>query len=116
MHGVEYEGPPLTDNRENHNAVCAVCYVSDKMTVVMIPAHSTCPSGWTVEYFGYLISERLTNHRTEYVCVDKVMESVSGSQNNINAAHFYHVEAHCDGMACPPYDDQKELNCVMCTK
>ena len=115
MYGVEYEGPPLVSNREQHNAPCAVCYVSNKATQVMIPARNTCPNGWTEEYHGYLMTERSNTHRTEFVCVDSTMESVVGSQNNIYGAHFYHVEAHCNGMACPPYNNYKELICVLCS-
>ena len=29
---------------------------------------------------------------------------------------FRHVEANCSGMVCPPYNNYKELNCVVCTK
>ena len=30
---------------------------------------------------------------------------------------FCHVEADCNtGLPCPPYNNHKELNCVVCTK
>jgi hypothetical protein len=29
---------------------------------------------------------------------------------------YYHVEASCNGMACPPYNAEKELGCVVCSK
>ena len=116
VYGTEYEGPPLVSGRVQHNAPCAVCYVSTQHTVIMIPAKTTCPSGWTREYYGYLMSEHRNNYRSMYECIDKVMESIPGSQNHIDGGHFYHVEAHCNGVACPPYDNQKELTCVVCTK
>ena len=49
-----------------------------------------------------------------YECVDKDQESVPGSQSNTDGALFYHVEANCNGMQCPPYNNYKELNCVVC--
>ena len=55
-------------------------------------------------------------HPTMYECVDKNPDSVPGSTANTNGALFYHVEASCNGMLCPPYDPQKELTCVVCTK
>ena len=117
VYGAEYEGPPLVSGREQHNAPCAVCYVSTQHTVIMIPAKTSCPdNGWTREYYGYLMSERTANHRSMYECVDKDMESISESQNGIDGGHFYHVEAHCNGVDCPPYDSEKELTCVVCTK
>ena len=117
VYGTEYEGPPLVSGRIQHNAPCAVCYVSTQHTVIMIPAKTTCPSGWTREYDGYLMSEAIFNlGRTMYECVDKDMESIPGSQNHIDGGHFYHVEAHCNGVSCPPYDNEKELTCAVCTK
>ena len=56
---------------------------------------------------------------TEYVCVDKDPESVAGLDAvnwSQGSAIFSHVEASCNGMACPPYDAEKELTCVVCTK
>ena len=83
----------------------------------MIPAKTTCPSGWIREYYGYLMAERSSDfYRTMYTCVDKDMESVPGSQGHENNAHFFHVEASCNGFACGPYSDSKELNCVVCSK
>ena len=62
------------------------------------------------------MSQHYTYHSTMYECVDKDAESVPGSAANTNGALFYPVEANCNGMACPPYDPQKELLCVVCTK
>ena len=56
---------------------------------------------------------------TEYVCVDKDPESVPGL-DAVNwgqgSGILFHVEASCNGMACPPYDAEKELTCVVCTQ
>jgi len=56
------------------------------------------------------------NHVTIYECIDKNPDSVPGSASDTNGAFFYHVEAHCNGMLCPPYNPQKELTCAVCTK
>ena len=45
-----YDNGPLKSFHD-HNVPCAVCYISRKETVVMIPAHYTCPSSWTCEYY-----------------------------------------------------------------
>ena len=55
---------------------------------------------------------------TEYECVDKDPESVPGLDAigwNQGSAGFRHVEASCNGIACPPYEAGKELTCVVCT-
>ena len=117
IHGVEYEIPII--GTRNHNVPCAVCSASTRVAVLMIPARTSCPTGWTREYYGYLMAEGThwsTHHRTSYECVDKDQDSVSGSQANTDGALFYHVEANCNGLSCPPYNNYKELNCVVCTK
>ena len=83
----------------------------------MIPAKITCPKTWTTEYQGYLMGERFSHKcNVVYECVDKDAESIHGSVTNTNGALFYHIQAQCTGLLCPPYDKEKELACVVCTK
>ena len=117
VYGAEYSSP--IQGTHEHNVPCAVCAVSTREMVLMIPAKISCPTSWTKEYYGYLMSDHKIHHRSMYTCIDRGQESLPGSHNNANGAYgalFYHVEASCNGMACPPYDPQKELNCVVCTK
>ena len=127
VYGAEYQpysGGPLQAVHD-HNVPCAVCYASTRVAVTMIPAKTQCPSTWALEYSGYLMSTNTGNdhyrwnshhYRTMFECVDKNPDSVQGSASDVNGAVFYHVEASCTGMPCPPYDPQKELTCVVCTK
>ena len=120
LYGTEYhttsgnDGPLRSFN--SHNVPCAVCYTSTRGTVVMIPARLTCPSSWTREYYGYLMADYYGHYRTMFECVDQSPESVPGSAANTNGALFYHTEVKCNGIPCPPYDTQKEVTCVVCTK
>ena len=82
----------------------------------MIPARQDCPSSWTKEYEGALTSEYYRHYRTMFECVDQEAQSVPGSAAPSYLSSFWLVEASCTGMACPPYDPQKELLCVVCTK
>ena len=81
VYGAEYERP--LQGTQDHNVPCAVCYVSTRPTVVMIPARASCPPTWTREYYGYLMSDNRGHHRTMYECVDEDQESLpnSASQN-----------------------------------
>jgi len=116
LFGTEYENNIRWSNNQ-YNAPCAVCYVSNKHTSIMYPARKSCPSGWTVEYSGYLMSEHQSTYRSMYVCVDASMEPIPGTMGNDAASHFYHVESVCDRvLQCPPYDRNKELTCVVCSK
>ena len=118
--GVEYYygGLPLPSSLNLHNVPCAVCYVATRSAAVMIPAKTQCPTHWTPEYVGYLMTQRHDHAgRTMYECVDKDAESVAG----LNAASdpraiFYLVEPYCNGLSCPPYDEEKELTCIICTR
>ena len=115
VYGSEYEHP-LRSSKYEHNVPCAVCAVSTREMVLMIPAKTSCPTSWTREYYGWLMSEHRLHHRSQFECVDHNQESIPGSHADTNGVLFYHVEANCNGMPCPPYDPQKELTCVVCTK
>ena len=115
---LTYQGENPIQTTHNHNVPCAMCYVSTRPTVVMIPAKASCPLTWTREYYGYLMSEHLSYHRTMYECVDEDQESLRDSVGDTNGVLFHHVEAVCSHghLPCPPYNSEKELNCVVCTK
>ena len=83
----------------------------------MVPAKTQCPTDWTVEYVGYLMAEYHGHSRTMYECVDKDPESVPGLNAGSDPRAFFElVEPYCNGLSCPPYDAQKELTCVVCTR
>ena len=119
IYGMQYyphSSQPLR-HVQHHNVPCAVCYTATRDTVVMIPANLHCPTHWTVEYTGYLMTENNGHYRSTYECVDKDPESVPGldAWSGDNAL-FYHVEPNCAGLSCPPYVAQKELTCVVCSR
>ena len=121
MYGAEYQ--THTDSNSHvhglfeNDVPCAVCHVSSRTAVYMVPAKYTCPSGWTREYYGYLMAEYHTGHyRSQYTCVDTAFKSVTGSSADKNGLLFYFVEGRCGSLPCPPYDNTKELSCAVCTK
>ena len=100
VYGAEYQSHhgPLSAVSD-HNVPCAVCYASTRVAVTMIPAKTQCPTNWTLEYSGYLMSAGSAwsdHYRTMYECVDKNPDSVPGSAASTNGALFYHVEASCN--------------------
>ena len=123
IHGTEYEtfGSSPIATTYQHNAPCAVCYVSTRETALMLPARMECPTSWTLEYSGYLMSTHKSSnggyhYRTMYECVDSNPDTIPGSSANTNGALFFHTEATCNGLPCGPYDPEKELTCAVCTK
>ena len=114
--GVEYRFYPAFSVTD-HNVPCALCYVASRSVAVMIPAKTNCSSNWTLEYNGFLMSAANSHYRSMYECVDMNPESVPGLNSYSDPrALFYPVEAKCNGLSCPPYDAEKELTCVVCTR
>ena len=121
LHGVEYRGGTNSSlfSVENQNVPCALCYTTTRYTVVMIPARVNCPTNWTMEYNGYLMTSHSSNQHSSYQCVDKDPETVPDtSDQSSDDALFYHVEVDCTGDYCPlyPNDNGKELACVVCSR
>ena len=118
LHGAEYESysPTALGDLAQHNVPCAVCYASTRVAMLMIPAKTQCPSSWTLEYVGYLMSGHYTHYRSMFSCMDKDAQGLSGGSGDANGALFHHVEATCNGILCPPYDTEREMTCAVCTK
>ena len=118
VYGSEYEtwGSPIA-NLANHNVPCAVCY-AERNAMIMAPAKITCPSQWTREYNGYLMASYYAHASAKtFVCVDIDAQPVRGEAHNTEGALFYHARlGNCYGLDCPPYDTNKDLACVVCTK
>ena len=122
VYGVEYEvsdhnGDPFDKNLHDHEPPCAVCFVKSRSSLLMMPARNVCPSGWTEEYHGYLMtSHHAHKHSTEFICVDGNPEYVHGTKINSDGSLLYLVEGVCGSLPCRPYEAGRELTCAVCTK
>ena len=116
IYGVQYQISPSQPlySVYQHNVLCALCYVTTRDAVIMIPAKVHCPTSWTIEYTGYLMSERHTSYRSTYECVDKDPESFLPDSSN--STYLNHLEADCTGISCGPYSAEKELTCAVCSR
>ena len=118
LHGAEYKIEhdtllPLPGVHQD-NAPCAVCVNCQRKVVLTIPARTTLPS--LQDNSGYLMTECYSHRRREAACLNKNPEAVCGEAASTDGTLFYHTEAVCNGIDCPPYDPEKELTCVVCTK
>ena len=118
MYGTEYTHVNnIFSGKHYHNAPCAVCYTSTKSVKLMIPARISCPSSWTIEYKGYLMTQRRSHASNKvYECVDENPESIDGSGANTDGALFFFISTTCNGLPCPPYVNNRAITCVVCTK
>ena len=75
--------PPLR-HRLHTYLPCALCYTTTKSTSFMLPGRYTCPSGWSSEYAGYIMSEQTSSNRggrRDTICVDQDAEAASTKGN-----------------------------------
>ena len=104
-------------NIYNQNPVCAVCRVVRRSTQFMLPGRSECYPGWTKEYDGYLMAGHPGHKgRTQYICMNGEPETDDAGYRDEGGALFYAVEGKCGSLPCPPYVDNRELTCAVCTK
>jgi hypothetical protein len=113
LYGAEYE---TYNAHMDMDPVCAVCR-SSHATTIMIPGTNVCTSGWTKQYDGFLMAEYNGRpSRTEFVCVDSVMESRPGTPADLNGALFYFTRTRCGSLPCEPYQNDMIVTCVVCSK
>ena len=97
---------------------CAVCRAEKRGSLMMIPARNVCPTRqWTREYQGYLMTGSSNGTRQEYICVDNDATGVNvlHSKNHSGKALLTSVLGKCGVLPCPPYEQDRELTCAVCT-
>ncbi|XP_033728286.1 uncharacterized protein LOC117317565 [Pecten maximus] len=84
MYGAEYEDTIIYNVPDKNREVpCAVCRAKTRSSLIMIPARTTCYTGWEKAYLGYLSAGYHDHHAaTQYVCVDEDPQTVVGGGNN----------------------------------
>ncbi|KAK3085224.1 hypothetical protein FSP39_000197 [Pinctada imbricata] len=120
IYGAEYQVNEIKDDRaslHDHKVPCAVCTRRGKSTVKMFPAMDDCPGNFSQEYNGTLMAGAYSHpSATQYTCIDKHPEALTGAGHiNQNGRLFYTVSAACGSLKCPPYKNNKELACVVCS-
>ncbi|KAH3691030.1 hypothetical protein DPMN_193630 [Dreissena polymorpha] len=76
----------------------------------MLPARTSCYSGLTLQYRGFLMSSEANQPGKNYVCVDKDPEEMNESHENTNGALLYLVEAREGSLQKYPYKPGWELS------
>lgn len=52
----------------------------------------------------------------DYICMDGEAEPLDNRSANENGALFYPIKAKCGSLRCPPYKDNTEVLCTVCSK
>ena len=70
----------------NEDVPCAVCQSTGSLATLMQPGNEMCPSGWSTEYTGFMMSAPTGRWRGEYVCVDGDAEKGNSDTDSGNNA------------------------------
>ncbi|XP_021357937.1 short-chain collagen C4-like [Mizuhopecten yessoensis] len=117
LFGAEYAdttifGMPNLDE----DVPCAVCRNTAYSIITMIPGRNICYPGWTEAYRGILTAGYPADpSATQYQCTDEHPEATAGGgSRNDPGISVFAVWSKCGSLACPPYEDNKALSCVVC--
>ncbi|VDI27281.1 Hypothetical predicted protein [Mytilus galloprovincialis] len=105
-----------SENMYKQEVPCAVCYQQRRSAVLMIPGRKTCYKGWNSEYHGYLMSDHKIHYRQDFACVDINAEPLDNKNGSEDGALFYALRTKCGSLRCPPYTNEADVLCVVCTK
>jgi hypothetical protein len=120
IYGTEFEtknqGISTLANLQDYDGSCAVCEAA-RSEQLMIPGRVSCPTGWTMEYNGYIMSQAYTQVKSDFVCVDATPD-MTGSSTNSDGHLWYPTEIECGSLPCAAggYVQDRELACVVCSK
>ncbi|XP_063404416.1 uncharacterized protein LOC134687889 [Mytilus trossulus] len=117
LSGTEYEnGNFFVDGAANEDVPCALCRSVNSSTSIMIPGRQSCDSGWKLEYHGILASGHYGHKPSSYICIDSHPEFLQAGQDDKNGHLLYATQTNCGSLACPPYVNNKAINCVVCSR
>jgi hypothetical protein len=51
----------------------------------------------------------------DYACVDINAEPLDNTSDDMNGALFYPIVTKCGSLRCPPYTNNADVRCVVCT-
>ena len=130
IYGTEFEINSAYNNRDlllrhnnngqslhQHDVPCVYCKVKGRSVVTTFAAATRCPDGWDLEYQGYLMAS-YHDHASQRgpICVDEVPETVLRGQSNQDGALLYFVRVKCGSLPCPPYVNDRQVACVICSQ
>ncbi|CAG2242057.1 unnamed protein product [Mytilus edulis] len=122
LYGGEYEifssvkPAGWSESMGNKEVPCAVCFQKRRTNILVIPGRKTCYEGWHEEYNGYLMSDHIIHNKKDYACVDINAEPLDNKNGDENGALFYPLRTKCGSLRCPPYTNEADVLCVVCTK
>ncbi|XP_076072280.1 uncharacterized protein LOC143044236 [Mytilus galloprovincialis] len=113
--GTKFAGNQFATDSANKNVPCALCRSSSTSSSVMIPGRKSCYTGWKEGYNGILAATAYSLTPSPYICIDAHPTYVNGAGSD--TGHLLYVTAiKCGSLPCPPYKDNVQVYCVVCSK
>ena len=114
LYGTEYDDAKFGSGAYNEDVPCAVCRSTN--TSSMIPGKKSCFAGWKKEYDGIIALGAYLHAASSYIGVDAYLTYTPGWSRNNNDNVIYVTAMKCGSLPCPPYKDNLEVFCVVCSK
>jgi hypothetical protein len=116
LYTMEYENTGAIDANHNHEAACAVCELDHWESVYTQWGRSTtCTNGHLTLYTGFVMAERYTHNKGEFVCVDSERAvTLSSSSGNQNGGLLYSTEMEGGSSDEDKYPHNVEVGCMVC--
>ena len=116
LYGTEYEDTQFGSGAYNEDVPCAVCRSTNTSSSLMIPGRKFCFAGWKKEYDGIIASGAYVYASSSFISVDAHPTYTPGGSRNNNDNVIYVTAMKCGSLPCPPYTDNLEVFCVVCSK
>lgn len=116
IYGSEYESHVFSHDATDNDIPCSVCRTLNTTSLLMIPGRRSCYAGWNFEYSGLLASGHIGQPASSYICIDKSPEYLQSGQRKENGHLIYPVRTQCGPLPCPPYHNNIQVECVVCSK
>jgi len=116
LYKMEYENTGAIDANHNHEAACAVCELDHWEEVYTQWGRSTtCTNGHLTLYTGFIMAERYTHHKGEFICVDSERAVLPNSDGgNQNGGLLYTSEMEEGSADEELYPHNVEVGCSVC--
>lgn len=117
IYGTEFDTNEIITGSYNEDVwSCVLCRSRNTSSSVMFPGRQTCYPGWKKEYNDVLAASAYTHNPSPYICVDAHPAYVYGGQRD-NEEHLLYISVlKCGSIQCPPYTDNVQVNCIVCSK
>jgi len=85
----------------NHREVpCALCqYIDERTTSLIYPGRKDCPSGWSQDYWGYMMAPATDQGRGEHTCIPidaQVDTQICSTSKSLDQTPFYRDRARVE--------------------